>query len=154
MTGTALLFARRAIALSALAIMTAATADAKGIIRVQEVKSTLQTYPDVVIRAIKGTSLTVTSADGKGTLLFNNGACSFIGEVRRCYLYRATLNQGGASRPLDLDRGTLYINFTAVTQPLPQTSQLLAPNGVLIAMRTKIGTIITLTGTLDSVANR
>jgi hypothetical protein len=154
MIGTPLVFMRWAIALTALAIMTTATADAKGIIRVQEVKSPLQTYPGVVIRAVKGTSLTVTSADGKGTLLFKDGACSYIGEVRRCYLYGATLSQGGATRPLDLDRGTLYANFTNLAQPLPNTAERLGPNGVLIAMRTKIGTIITLTGTFDSVANR
>jgi hypothetical protein len=145
---------RPAVVFMLLSILTAPAASAKGVIRVQETNRPLQTYPGVVIRVAKGVSLTVTSADGKGVLTFNDGACSFVGEVRRCYLYGATLDQGGATRPLDIASGTLYINFTDATQPLPLTSQRLGPNGLLMALRTRIGTIITVTGTIDSVASR
>jgi hypothetical protein len=145
---------RRAIAFILLSILAAPAADAKGIIRVQETNRPMQTYSGVVIHVVKGVRLTIRSADGKGVLTFDDGACSFVGEVRRCYLYGATLDQGGATRPLDINSGTLYVNLTGATQPLPLTSQRLAPNELLMALRTRIGTIITVTGTIDSVASR
>jgi len=62
-----------------------------------------------------------------------------------------TLDQGGGSHPLDFQRGTVYANLTDSKQPLSQSSMQLPPNGIMLSLTTKIGTIVNLTGTIDKV---
>jgi hypothetical protein len=138
-----------AIVLVAFAVPTAG-ADAKGTVRVQQSDGSTQTYDDVAIRVVKAKSLNITTADGVGTLVIDNAACSYVGAVKRCLLYGAQLQQGGATKPIDFDRGTLYANLTGEKQPLPLTSQQIPPKSVIMAFRTKIGTYVTLTGRIDS----
>ena len=125
-------------------------ADAKGTVLVQQSDGSTQTYSDVAIRVVKNKSLNITTSDGVGTLVIDNAACSYVGQVKRCLLYGAQLQQSGATKPIDIVRGTLYANLTGEKQPLPRTSQQIPPKGVLMALTTKIGTSLTLTGTIDS----
>jgi hypothetical protein len=128
-----------------------ASADAEGVARVQQSDNSVQQYPNVTIRVVKPKALTVTTADGKGTLILDQAACSYSGELQRCLLTHASLRQSGVTKDLDFDKGTVYVNLTEATQPLSHSSATLRPKGVLVAIRSKVGTFITVTGTIDEV---
>jgi hypothetical protein len=144
----------RAVILAACALAFGAVAipvDAKGTARIQQKNGSVQVYPNVTIRGIGGNALTITSADSKGTLIVTKAACSFAGEVMRCLPYSMALAQGGSTKPIDFDRGTVYYNSTDTKQQLPLSSTQLPPKGILAAFLTKRGTYITVTGTVDGV---
>jgi hypothetical protein len=123
---------------------------AKGTVRVQQNNGSVQVYHDVTIR-IAQKVLRVTTADGKGTLIIDKAACSFAGELQTCLPYSIKLDQGGSVKPLDFERGTVYVNLTDARQQLPYSSTQLPPQGILLSLRTKIGTIVNLTGEIDQV---
>jgi len=124
---------------------------AHGTLTVQKVNQPMQTYPDVRI-VIAHKTLRVTSADGKGTLVFDKAACSYAGELQVCLPYDCTLEQGGTSSPINIQEGTLYANLTDQDQPLSNSSTRLPPRGILFSLTTKIGTILNLTGVIDEVS--
>ncbi|HME81317.1 MAG TPA: hypothetical protein VKF82_04505, partial [Candidatus Eremiobacteraceae bacterium] len=62
-----------------------------------------------------------------------------------------TLDQGGGTHPLDFQRGTVYVNLTDSKQPLSNSSMQLPPQGILLSLTTKVGTIVNMTGTIDKV---
>ena len=128
----------------------AAAADAKGTVRVQLANGSTQTYSDVTIKIAQQT-LHVTTADGAGTLVIDKAACSYAGELQRCLPYSMTLDQGGGSHPLDFQSGTVYLNLTDSNQTLPLSSLQLPPRGILLGLKTKIGTYISLSGVVDVV---
>jgi len=140
-----------ALACSLAPVAGAGVADAKGTARVQQHDGSVQVYPDVTIRLIRRKSLTLTTADGQGTLTIDKGACSYVGDIQRCLPYHVTLTQGGATHTLDFDRGTVYANLTDQKQQLPLSSTQLPPRGLLMALITERGTYITLTGKIDEV---
>ena len=127
-----------------------ACARATGTVRVQQEDGSVQTYPKAWIE-ITNKALRITTADKKGTLVIDRAACSFVGQVMRCLPYSMTLDQGGGSNPLDFQRGTVYLNLTDTKQPLPLTSKQLPPNGIMLSLTTKIGTIVDVTGLIDKV---
>jgi len=145
--------ARPCFALAAVCALLgfAAPAGAKGILRVQQSNGTVQVYDAVVIRLVSHKALTITSADGKGSLRIDQAACSYAGQLRSCLLYHMTWTQAGETHPIDLVRGTIYVNLTAQQQALPLSSQQLPPNGLLMSFQTKRGTYVSLTGVLDEV---
>jgi hypothetical protein len=149
------LTARLVIALSlgcALgAMIAAAPAGAAGTLRVQQSDGKVNIYPDVVIRLISHKAMTITSADGKGVVKIDQAACSYAGQLRSCLLYHMEWIQSGQLHPIDLVRGTIYVNLTAQKQQLPLSSTQLPPNGVLLAFLTKKGTDVSMTGTIDEV---
>ncbi len=61
-----------------------------------------------------------------------------------------SLQQGGQTRALDFQRGTIYYNKSDAKQTLTYSSQQLSPNGILGALRSSKGTYVTFSGTLDS----
>jgi hypothetical protein len=134
----------------AILLTGAAAAYAKGTVRVQQSSGSMQVYRDVTIR-IAQKALRVTTADGKGTLIIDKAACSFTGEIQTCLPYSIKLDQGGSVQPLDFERGTVYVNLTSAKQQLPYSSTQLPPQGILLSLRTKIGTIVNLTGEIDQV---
>jgi hypothetical protein len=46
----------------------------------------------------------------------------------------------------------VYVNLTGAKQQLPLSSTQLPPQGILLSLRTKIGTIVNLSGEIDQVA--
>jgi hypothetical protein len=132
---------------ASLAFMPGA-ARASGTMQVQQTDGSTQTYKNVSV-VISNKTLRLTSADKQGTLVVDRAACSFLGKVMRCLPESMTLDQGGGAQRLDFQSGTVYLNSTDTKQPLPATSQQLPPNGIMLSMTTKIGTIVNLTGTID-----
>ena len=127
-----------------------APASATGTLKIQQPDGSMDVYKDVNIE-VSQQKLWIRSADGKGTLVITKAACSFIGKMMRCLPYTLTLQQGGKTTPLDFYNGTVYINTGTDKAALPFSSQQVAPNGIVFAMRSKIGTIVTLEGHLDKV---
>jgi hypothetical protein len=129
----------------------ATPASAFGVVRVQQKDGSIQEYPNVTIHYSKDAkALTITTADGKGTLTIDQAACSYVGEVYRCLLTHMTLTQNGQTNPLDFSRGTIYANTTGRNLNLPLSSQIIPPRGIVMALTTKAGTYISLIGTIDS----
>ena len=123
---------------------------ATGTMRVQHKNGTVQTYTDVYIRILDN-EMTLTSNDGKGTVVIGKAACSKIGELIQCLPYDATLEQNGSEARIALANGTVWLNPTATRQPLSLSSQSLPSHGVLMAVKTKSGTYVSLSGTVDEI---
>ncbi|MGR4065415.1 MAG: hypothetical protein ACLQPV_08200 [Vulcanimicrobiaceae bacterium] len=129
----------------------AAPAGATGLVRVQQNNGSIQEYPNVRIDYSKDAkTLTITTADGKGTLLIDQAACSYLGQVYRCLLTHMSLTQNGQTKPLDFSNGTIYANTTDGNLNLPLSSQIIPPKGIVMALTTDAGTYISMTGTIDS----
>jgi hypothetical protein len=135
---------------AALSIALAAPARATGTIRIALPDGSTRTYTNVRI-AIRDAAMAITSSDGQGTLVLGKAACTKVGELLRCLPYDATLLQNGARLHIALASGTVWLNPSSVTQPLSHSSAQLPPKGVVLAVKTKRGTYVTLTGTVDEV---
>jgi hypothetical protein len=123
---------------------------ATGTMRVQHKDGSVQTYTDVYIRILEN-EMTLTSNDGKGTVVIGKAACTKIAELIQCLPYDATLEQNGNEARIALQSGTVWLNPTATRQPLSYSSQSLPSHGVLMAVRTKSGTYVSLSGTVDEI---
>jgi hypothetical protein len=129
---------------------TLAPALATGTLRKQESDGDVTVYNNVSVKVVHRT-MRITSADGKGTLVINQAACSYVGQIQRCYPLQVSLEQGGITKPLDLKNGTIYVNTTDTTQQMPLSSQQLPSKGVLLSLVTDIGTYVTMTGIVDGI---
>jgi hypothetical protein len=109
-----------------------------------------KSYNDVRI-TIWNESMAVTSSDGQGTVVFGKASCTKVAELIRCLPWDATLFQNGGKLHIALQSGTVWLNPTNAYQSLSGSSQKIAPHGVLLAVRTKRGTDVTLSGTVDEV---
>jgi hypothetical protein len=69
----------------------------------------------------------------------------------RCLPYSMALAQGGSTRPIPFDRGTVYYNSTHANAQLPLSSTQVPPKGIVASFLTKRGTYITVTGTVDGI---
>ena len=123
---------------------------ATGTMRVQHHDGTVQVYTDVYIRILDN-EMTLTSNDGKGTVVIGKAACTKVGELIQCLPYDATLEQNGSEARIVLQSGTVLLNPTATRQPLSLSSQSLPSHGVLMAVKTKSGTYVSLSGTVDEI---
>jgi drug/metabolite transporter superfamily protein YnfA len=123
---------------------------AHGLTRVQQADGSVRVYRDVRMN-LRGETLWIVSSDHQGALEIVDGACSFLGEIQRCFPAAVTLHQHGSSRPITLDSGTVYLNLTGTTARLHHSSRLLAAQTVLAAFHTIHGTFVTVEGHLDSV---
>jgi hypothetical protein len=140
-----------AIALVASALLFGACfsrAQATATVQVQQSDGSVQNYPNSSI-VITNKTLRITSADKQGTIIIDRAACFDLGNVIRCLADQLSLVQGGKNQQLDLHYGTVYLNKTDAKQPLPHTSQQLSPNGIMLSLVTKIGTVVNVTGTID-----
>lgn len=108
------------------------------------------TYTNVRI-AIWNESMALTSSDGKGTVVIGKASCTKIGELVKCIPWDATLFQNGNKVHIALQSGTVWLNPSATYQALSDSSTQLPPHGVMMAVRTKRGTYVTLTGVVDEV---
>jgi hypothetical protein len=127
-----------------------APALADGTLRSQESTGTVRVYPHVSIRVVDRT-LRITSHDGKGTLVINQAACSYVGALERCFPLKVSLVQGGITKSIDLKNGTIYVNLTREHQQMPLSSQQLPAHGILLSLNTQRGTYVTMTGTVDGI---
>ncbi len=125
-------------------------AGASGTARIQQRDGSLKIYTNVRI-SIDQQSMTLTSSDKKGTIYIGKAACTKVGELVRCFPYDATLDQGGKVTHIALQSGTVWANPTTTKLQLPQSSTQLPPHGVILSMRTKAGTYMSLTGTADEI---
>ncbi|HET6276253.1 MAG TPA: hypothetical protein VFE16_10025 [Candidatus Cybelea sp.] len=125
-------------------------ASARGVTLIQESNGTVKTYSDVYMSVV-GQTLTLRSADGKGTMRIATGACSFDKNVQRCLPYSVTLTQAGKTHTIMLSYGTVFMNLTNQSHELPRSSDMLAPRTVLVLFKTAHGTYVTVKGTLDQV---
>ena len=140
---------------AALALAVAAcpiAAMATGTTRVQHSDGTVNVYQPVGIKIIPDKALVITSPDGTGRIIIYRAACSYVGELMRCFPTGITWKQNGESHPLDLQRGTIYLNQTASSQPLPLSSTQVPANSIVMSLQTKRGTYINVTGTIDGKA--
>ena len=143
-------FAIAAIAASFLASWTGA-AKATGTAVIQRRDGSIKVYKGVRIR-IRDEEMALTSSDGVGTLVIGKAACSKVSALIRCLPFDATLYQNGEKLHFELASGTVWLNPTTTEQPLSYTSAHIPPRGVLMAVSTKNGQTVSLTGTVDEVA--
>lgn len=146
---------KKAIAALALGALIASVAlgsgaRASGVVRVQQSDGSVREYPQTAMRW-NGQTLWLLSADGKGVLEITTAACSDAANLVRCLPYAITLHQNGAKRPIGVANGTIYMNFSSVAHHVPYSSQSLASNHLLVAIRTQRGTYITVRGHVDEV---
>jgi hypothetical protein len=139
-----------AVLLSGMLAFSLARANATGTVLIQQPDGSEKTYLNVRI-IVWNESMAVTSSDGKGTVVFGKAACTKVGELVRCLPYDATLFQNGQTMHIFLKSGTVWLNPSQTTQQLSHSSTQLPPRGVLLAVRTKRGTYVTLTGVVDEV---
>ncbi len=135
-------------ALLAIAAMAVVPARAEGTARIQQSSGAVNTYSDVKIQIVQKT-LSVTSADGKGTMIIYRAACSYQGDILMCLPTGVTLVQGGSVSPIKLVSGTVYANLTADPHNLAMSSTKLPAHSVTMALKTQRGTYITVNGTID-----
>ena len=137
--------------LAGLLALGAAPACALGTVRVQQADGTVKIYTNVSI-SIADEQMTITSSDGKGTIVLGKAACEKVGGLIRCLPYDATLQQDGAAVHIALKSGTAWFNPSSTNQGLSHSSTQIPPHGVLLAAQTKAGTYVTLTGTVDRIS--
>ena len=95
--------------------------------------------------------MAITSSDGRGTIVFGKAACTRLTALILCIPYDATLEQYGKSFHVPLASGTVYLNPTQHPQRLSHSSTTIPPRGVLLSVRTKRGTYVSLSGVVDQV---
>lgn len=95
--------------------------------------------------------MAITSGDGQGTLVLGKAACTKVGELIECLPYDATLFQNGLRIHIALQSGTVWLNPSKTEQRMAHSSAQLPPRGVMLAIRTKRGTYVTMTGIVDEV---
>ena len=138
----------------ALVLGAALPAQAAGVARVQHVDGKVETY-QVNIRIAKMNemkTMRISTADGKGTLIIKQAACSAAGEIMRCYPYDIELDQDGSTKPINLSSGTLYVNSTDTPQQMPHSSAHIGAHSILLTLHTKLGTYINVDGQIDRSA--
>ncbi len=140
-------------ALTAVALFTFSStlaARAEGTARIQQADGTVNVYQDVKIQIVHNT-LAMTTADGKGTLMIYRAACAYQGDIYVCLPTGATLVQGGSVNPINIVRGTVYANLTDEMHQLSLSTMQMAAHSIMMAIKTKRGTYVTLSGTIDKV---
>ena len=133
------------------AIACAQCAAALGTVTVQKVDKPIQTYANARIVYQPKKALLITTSDGKGTLIIDKAACSYVGDLLTCLPTSIQLKQNGTVSPINISKGTVYANLTGQSQPLSNSSMRLPPNGILFSVTTKLGTIINVMGVIDTV---
>jgi len=123
---------------------------ALGTLRVQQHDGSVKVYNHVAVR-VRGTDMRLISSDGKGEIVIGKAGCTQVGALLRCVPYDATLDQVGYSLQMPIRSGTIWLNPTAATHPMTNSSTSLQPHGILISMYTNAGTYISATGTYDEL---
>jgi hypothetical protein len=125
-------------------------ARATGTVRILQNDGSTKTYKNVRI-AIQNGSMSITSADGQGTLVLGKAACTKVDELIECLPYDATLFQNGMRTHIALQSGTVWVNLSRTEQRMTHSWTELPPRGVMLAFHTRKGTYVTMTGIVDEV---
>jgi hypothetical protein len=136
--------------LTGIAAIQIGAAGATGTVRILQRDGSQKTYTNVRV-TVRDQAMWITSSDGRGTLVFGKAACTRIDQLLECLPYDATLYQNGEKRHIPLKTGTVWVNPTKTKQPLTLSSTELPARGVLLAVETKAGTYVTLTGVIDEI---
>jgi hypothetical protein len=139
------------IALIALILLSlgTASANAEGVTNVQQNDGSTQMYKHVRID-VAGQTVRLHSPDRHDTLTVKTDACTYVNAMRRCLPYETSLRRDGTTHTIPLARGVVYYNASGSPQHLMHSSEQVAPNGVLVHLRTMRGTLISVTGTVDA----
>lgn len=130
--------------------LSTAEATATGTARIEHPDGTVSTYSNVRI-VIWNESMALTSSDGRGTVVLGKASCTKTDALIRCLPWDATLFQHGEKIHIPLRSGTVWLNPTQAYQQLTDSSTHIPPHGVILAIETKHGTYVTLTGVIDEV---
>jgi hypothetical protein len=133
-----------------VAAVSGTPARAVGTATIQQPDGNQKTYANVRI-IIWNESLALTSSDGKSTVVIGKASCTKIGELVRCLPWDATLFQNGQKVHIPLQSGTVWLNPSGSMQQLSHSTTQIPPRGVLLAIKTKRGTYVTLEGVVDEV---
>jgi hypothetical protein len=139
------------VILAGLFGMQAAACSAAGTARIQQPDGSAKVYDNVHISVVDQQRMLITSSDGKGTLVVDKASCTVVDRLLRCLPFSAQLQQDGKTMPVALESGTAWLNTSGSTQQLPHSSTKIPPRGVVMALETKRGTFVNLTGTVDKV---
>lgn len=134
----------------ALGALGAGPARAGGTVVIRQSDGHTNVYHDVAIKVIHG-ALFMTSADGKGTMVVHQAACSYQGDLMVCFPTAVTLVQAGRTSPITVRSGTIYVNSTDDAQQLPLSTTKVAPHSIMLSLSTKRGTFVSLVGQIDKV---
>jgi hypothetical protein len=135
---------------SILSVLSTAPAGATGTVRIQQYDGTVRNYDGAVIR-VKHNTIRVWSHDGKGTLVIDRAACSYVGELERCLPTTFQLKQSGQTKTIQLVNGLVYFNPTDSAQQLSNSSQQLPPHSLMLMLHTLRGTYISVHGNIDEL---
>jgi hypothetical protein len=131
-------------------LLASGPASAEGETRVHQADGSVQIYDHVHIE-LEGQTLKLHSQDHRGIFEITSGACSYAGGLQRCLPYATTLRQHGEIRHIELEHGTVYLNLGDTPARLSHSSDIVAPHGVVVLLRTIRGTFVSVKGTLDSI---
>ena len=123
---------------------------ASGTAQIQKPDGSLKRYDGVRI-TILHRQMSITSADGIGTIVIQRAGCVVVDKLLRCHPYEAELRQRGETMPIAIAEGTAWFNPSDETQTLPKSSTRIPPKGVVMSMSTQRGIYLSLTGTVDKV---
>ncbi len=140
------------VALLSVAMVAVAPAisQARGSVRIQHTDGKVEIYRDVHLN-LNGNKLRITTADGVGTLIVSQAACSLVNGMQRCLPYALILRQHG-DHTIMFDHGAIYLNTSGESHQLPRSSKVVPANGVLALLKTRRGTYISINGELDGVS--
>lgn len=124
-------------------------ADARGVVRVQQVDGRIDHYNGVGLR-LEGDTLRIISPDRIGTLLVKRAACFVVDGLQRCLPTQLILSQHGTHQ-ITFRRGAVYLNLSDQPHAMPHSSKVVGVRGVDALLETMHGTFITITGQLDEV---
>ncbi|MEO6835250.1 MAG: hypothetical protein ABI231_05015 [Candidatus Tumulicola sp.] len=139
------------LAVLAVPVLTTTAARAEGTARIQQADGAVTVYHSVTIQIVQKT-LTVTSADGKGTMLIYRAACAYQGDILVCLPTGVSLVQSGSVSPIKLASGTVYANLTDDSHNLDRSSTRLPAHSILMSLKTRHGTYVNVNGTIDKEA--
>ena len=134
----------------AVCAFAAGPALAGGTVVIRQSDGQTNVYHDVAIKVIHG-ALFMTSADGKGTMVIHQAACSYQGNLMVCFPTAVTLIQAGQTSPITVRTGTVYVNSTDDPQQLALSTVKVPPHSIMLSMSTKRGTFVSLVGRIDKV---
>lgn len=131
-------------------IATEGAARATGTVIVTQTTGAQKVYKNVKIRVRDG-AMSLTSSDGKGTLMIGKADCIEVDHLLRCIAYDATLNQLGEALHLKLRSGTAWLDLSAKPETISRSSVTIQPHNVRLSFRTEAGTTVTATGAIDEL---
>jgi len=134
----------------AASLLAPLNASASGAVNVQQFDGSTQSYEHVGMKLV-GLTLFLSSPNHKDVLEIVTDACSYPGGVQRCLPYKTTLRRNGRTHAIELERGSVFVNMTSDIEHLPHSSQILAPQHVIVHLHTVRGTYIDAQGALDGV---